>query len=112
MALQDKRVSARAKIAALWATFVLLFLYGDLIGIFRPGTIEDITNRKLYVFDINQLFLLAISVYVMIPTAMIFLSLVLKANLVRWLSIIIAIIYTLTALGSAIGDDYAYYISS
>lgn len=108
--LEDIKINIKLKLSALWVTLVLLYGYGDLIGFFRPGTLKEIMDGKAYVFDITQGFLLSISIYVIIPALMVFLSLVLKPKLNRWANIILGVIYGATTLLSAIGDDYAYYI--
>jgi hypothetical protein len=107
--LEDIQVPIRYRLAALWTSTMFLFAYGDIIGFFRPGTIEEVMSGKIFVFNISQGFLLGISAYILIPSVMVFLSLVLKPRLNRMLNIIFGIIYILTAVGSAIGDEFAYY---
>ncbi len=40
--LEDVKIDVKLKIAALWATVMLLFAYGDIFGYFRPGFIGEI----------------------------------------------------------------------
>ena len=54
--------------------------------------------------------MLAISIYVAIPAAMIFLSLVLKPRFNRWANVVLGAVYGATIFLSTIGDDYVYYV--
>jgi hypothetical protein len=65
------------------AGMMFLYAYGDIFAYFRPGFIEDVMAGEVFAFEINQVFLLAISVYVAIPALMVFLSLVLTPRFSR-----------------------------
>jgi hypothetical protein len=65
--LEDTAVPVKLKLAASWAALMFLYAYGDIFAYFRPGFIEDVMARKVDDFEINQLFLFAISFYVAIP---------------------------------------------
>ena len=38
----SSKVDVRAKLSALWAATVLLYLYADVLSLFRPGQLADI----------------------------------------------------------------------
>jgi hypothetical protein len=59
---------------------------------------------------VTQAFLVAASVYVAIPSGMVFLSLVLRPHVSRWANIAVGAIYALTIVASAIGEGWAYSI--
>jgi uncharacterized protein DUF6326 len=107
--LEDMRVPVKLKLSALWATLMFLYAYGDIFAYFRPGFIEDVMDGEVFAFEINQVFLLAISIYVAIPAVMVVLVLILKAGISRWVNIVVGLIYASTILLSTIGDDYVYY---
>lgn len=60
-ALEDIKVNVKLKLAALWASFMFLYIYVDYFHLFMPGSIEDILAGKMFVFDITQLALLTVS---------------------------------------------------
>ena len=60
--------------------------------------------------EITQVFLLAVSVYIAIASVMIFLSLVLRPTVCRWTNIVLAILYSVSIVASAIGETDAYYL--
>ena len=107
--LEDVKLPVKLKLSAAWAALMFLYAYGDIFAYFRPGFIEDVMAGEVFAFEINQLFLLAISIYVALPALMVVLSLILKARLNRWSNIVLGGIYAATILLSTIGEDYVYY---
>lgn len=92
-ALEDIKVSVQLKLAALWASLMFIYIYVDYFHLYMPGMLEEILKGKVFVFDITQGFLLAVSVSMTIPALMIFLSVALPANVNRWTNIIIAAVF-------------------
>jgi Family of unknown function (DUF6326) len=109
-ALEDVKIPVKLKLSALWAATLFLYAYGDIFGFFRPDVIESVKAGKIAGFQINQVFLLAVSIYILIPSAMVFLALVLKPEVNRWANLIISVAYFATIVLSAIGETWAYYI--
>ena len=109
-ALEDVKIPVKLKLSALWAATLFLYAYGDIFGFFRPDVIESVKAGKIAGFQINQGFLLAVSIYILIPSAMVFLTLVLKPEVNRWANLIISVAYFATIVLSAIGETWAYYI--
>ena len=109
-ALEDVKIPVKLKLSALWAATLFLYAYGDIFGFFRPDVIESVKAGKIAGFQINQVFLLAISIYILIPSAMVFLALVLKPEVNRSANLIISVAYFATIVLSAIGETWAYYV--
>jgi hypothetical protein len=108
--LADPKINVRLKLAALWTATLILFAYGDIFGLFRPGFIDDIKAKKAVGFHIDQAFLLGVSAYIFLATVMIFLSLTLKPVLTRSTNIVLGTLYAASILLSCIGESWAYYI--
>jgi hypothetical protein len=108
--LEDVKIPVKIKLSASWAALMFLYAYGDIFAYFRPGFIEDVMAGEVFAFEINQVFLLAISIYVAIPALMVVLSLSLKPSVNRWSNIVLGGIYAVTILLSTIGEGYGYYI--
>src|SRR5919201_1373398 len=106
---EDLRVNVRLKIAALWAATLFLFAYGDIFGFFRPGTIQDVMAGKVAGIQVSQGFLLATSVYIAIPSAMVFLTLVLRPAINRWTNVVLAGLYAASVVLLSVGETWAYY---
>ncbi|TMF86185.1 MAG: hypothetical protein E6I07_09115 [Chloroflexi bacterium] len=109
-ALEDVKIPVKLKLSALWAATLFLYAYGDIFGFFRPDVIESVKAGKIAGFQINQVFLLAVSIYILIPSAMVFLALVLKPEVNRWANLIVSVAYFATIVLSAIGETWAYYV--
>ena len=83
----------RIKLAALWTSFMFLYIYVDYFHLYMPSALEDILAGKLFVFKITQIALLAGLTSVTIPALMISLSIILTAKVNRWTNIIVATVY-------------------
>ncbi len=108
--LEDAKINVKIKLAALWLTVNLLYIYVDVYSFFRPGIIEDAIAGKVWEFQITQVWLLGVIILMTIPSLMVFLSLVLPAKVNRWTNIIVGILHIVLALGTTIGESWAYYI--
>lgn len=109
-ALEDVKVPVKLKLSALWAATLFLYAYGDIIGFFRPDVVAAIKAGKIAGFEINQVFLFGVSVYILIPSAMVVLSLVMRPEVSRWANLVLGVAYLLTNAASAIGESWAYYV--
>jgi len=106
---QDYWINPRVKIAALWASMLFVFVYVDLFSLYRADIRADITAGKISAFTIGQGFLFGVTAYVVVPSLMVFLSLVLPARVTRTSNLILAVLYVVTIAGGAIGE-WNYYI--
>lgn len=108
--LEDVKVPVRLKLSALWASMMFLFAYGDIFTGYRTDVIEDLRAGELGGFEVNEAFLLATSIYVAIPSLMVFLSLVLRPAVDRRTNLVVGAVYAVTIALSAIGEGWAYFI--
>lgn len=107
---RDSWNNPRLKIAALWASMLSIFVYVDLFSLFRADIRADLEAGKMFAFTVGQGFLLGATVYVMVPSLMVFLSLVLPPKVVRLSSIVLGILYAVTVAGGAVGESNYYYV--
>lgn len=108
--LKDIKVSLKLKLAALWASFMFLYIYVDYFHLYMPGALEDMLADKVFVFEVTQTFLLAALVSVTIPGLMIFLSVALPAKVNRWANIIIAAVYIPYTLFNLAGEAWMHMV--
>ena len=106
---QDYWINPRIKIAALWTAMLFIFAYVDLFGLFRSDVRADIEAGKVFAFTIGQGVLLGMTIYVIVPSLMVFLSLVLPVRVTRMANLVLAVIYAVTVAGGSIGE-WNYYI--
>jgi len=94
MKLSDVEVPVRVKLSALWASVMFLYVYGDFFGLFKPGKLAEMQAGRTPVGATTQGILVAFAVVMAIPSAMVFLSLVLKASVARWANILLGLLYS------------------
>ena len=106
---QPSHVNVRNKVSALWTSMLFVFAYVDLFSLYRPDVRADLGAGEIGGFAVNQSFLLATTVYVAIPSLMVFFTLILRPRVNRITNIALGIIYALTIIAGAIGE-WNYYI--
>jgi Family of unknown function (DUF6326) len=106
--LDEQKVSVRAKLAALWTSFMFLYIYVDYFHLYMPGTLKDILEGKVFKFEISQAFLIAALISVSIPAIMISFSATLPAKLCRWTNLIIASLFIPYTLFNLVGDAWPH----
>ncbi len=109
MTLAPERVYVRMKIAALWTSMMFIVAYVDIFGFYRPDYRADIEAGEVSGFTIGQSFLLGTTIYVAIPSLMVFFAVVLQPRINRIDNVILCVVYALTILVAAIGE-WNYYI--
>lgn len=106
---RDSWINPRVKIAALWGSMLFVFVYVDLFSLYRADVRADIEAGKIFAFSIGQGFLLGVTLYIALPSLMVFLSLVLPVKATRMANLVLAVLYALTIVGGAVGE-WNYYI--
>jgi hypothetical protein len=102
-------VNVRIKISALWTSMLFVFAYVDLFSLYQPDFRAEVEAGEIGGFTVNQSFLLGTTVYVVIPSLMVFCALILRPRVNRIANIALSIVYVLTIIAAAIGE-WNYYI--
>jgi len=108
-ALLDAPVPVRLKLAALWTSVMFLYVYVDIFGFFKPGTVADILDGRVWEFDITQGWAFGALVLMAIPSLMIALSLLLPARATRWTNVIVGALFILVSAFNVLGETWSYY---
>jgi hypothetical protein len=103
------QLGVRSKLSALWATLMFLYVYADVLSLYRPGEIDDIRAGKMGPVDASQGTLLVASVVVIVPALMVVLSLLLPSRINRWTNIAAGVVFTLVNIANVIGESWVYY---
>ncbi len=107
--MEDVKINVKIKLSGLWVAVMLLYIYGDLFGFYKPGFMEEVIAGE--VPRGSQISLVGAAILMAIPAIMVFLSLTLKAKANRWANIILGIIYTGVMLFTMfLPGVWAYYI--
>lgn len=108
--LEGERVPIRLKLSALWASFMFLYVYVDILAFFKPGTIADILVGRVWEFEISQPWALGALVLMTIPALMVFLSLALPAGVARWTNLVVGSLYVPVSIFNVVGESWwAFY---
>jgi len=98
-------------LSALWIAMLIVFAYVDIFGFFRADILEAALDGKVATMGvtIDQVFLVFTTVYILIPTLMVVLSLVLRPRVNRVVNIVVALVYAVSIIAACIGETWAYY---
>lgn len=101
-----KMEDVKVKLSTLWVVVMLNMIMADVLSLYIPGALEELTG---FAGDtpIPQIMLFA-AIMMEIPIAMIFLSRVLKYRANRWANIIAGVITILFVVGG--GSTSPHYI--
>jgi len=92
--LDDMKVHVKLKIAALWTSLMLCYVYGDYFGLYKPGKLQGMLDGRMGPLgQITQNVLLGTAVLMAIPAVMVYMSVALKPSVNRWLNIILGAAY-------------------
>jgi len=109
---QPAGVNVRMKISALWTAMLFVFAYVDIFSLYRPDFRADVEAGVIGGFTVNDPFLLGTTMYVVIPSLMVFGALVLRPRINRIANIGLGIIYAFTIIAGAIGEWNYYMLGS
>lgn len=108
--LEDIRVNVKMILAGLWTSVTLCYLYGDYFELYTPGKTKGLVEGT-NLLD-TPVKLLTAAVVLAIPAVMVFLSLILKPAVNRFLNIAVGIFFTIVMLFiglSSFSDWYLFY---
>ena len=114
--LKDHKTNIKIKLAALWTTLMFFYIYADYFELKTPGKIERTINLETPVGEVTPGLLVIFAIILIIPSAMIFLSVFLKPKINKWLNIIIASLWSVMSVLIIIGDIsgiggwYSFYL--
>lgn len=110
--LHNATVDVKVVLSGLWISMLFVFAYVDIFGFFREDVINGALARELpgAGFAINQTFLALTTIYILIPSLMLVVSLLAPPKLNRRANLIVAVVYTATIAASMVGESWVYYL--
>jgi hypothetical protein len=106
--LEDIKINLKLKLAALWTSFMFLYIYVDYFHLYMPHSLENMLAGKVFTFEVTPLFLLIVLAAAAIPVLMIFLSIAMPAKINRWTNIIVATIHIPYMLFNLAGEAWVH----
>ena len=89
--LEDVKINVKIKLSALWAALMFLYTYGDILGFYTPGNLEQLISGEIEGIQLTEGLLIINAVSMAIQSVMIFLSVALKANANRWANLVLGV---------------------
>jgi hypothetical protein len=109
--LDDVKVHVKLKLTALWASTMFCYAYGDYFELYIPGKMQGMLEGKMEPLGpVTQEILLGTSILMIVPSVMVFLSLVLPPLINKWLNIGLGVIYTAIMLLIAAKGGWSFYV--
>ncbi len=105
--LENPEVNIRIKIASLWASVTLCYLYGDYFELYTPEKINSLLTGENNLDSPSKL--LIASIVLAIPSVMVAASILLKPKICRIANIISGTVFTLMMLIIAINSFTLWY---
>jgi len=109
--LENQKVNIKIKLAALWASVIFCYLYGDYYELYTPDKVNSLITGE-NVLDSPTKLLIA-SIVMAIPSVMVAASIILKPKINRILNIFFGTIFTLMMLYIGIfsmTEWYSFYV--
>ena len=110
--LQDTKVDVKIVLAGLWTSMLFVFAYVDIFGFWRADVINGALTREVpgVGFDINQTFLVGTTIYILIPSLMVVVSLLARSRVNRISNLVVSVVYAATVAVSVLGETWIYYL--
>ncbi len=106
------QINVKLKLSALWVALMLVYIYADIISLFKPGVLDEMTAGRMGPFPATQGSLFAAAILMLIPAVMVALSISLKPRVNRWTNVVLGVLYTFVNIGNLLGEAWAYYVLS
>lgn len=110
--LHDTAVDVKIVLSGLWTTMLFVFAYVDIFGFWRADVIRGALTGEVpgVGFDIDQVFLVLCTLYILIPSLMVVVSLLAPARTNRRANIVVSLVYAGTVAVSIVGETWIYYV--
>lgn len=106
--LENPKVSIKIKLAALWASVTLCYLYGDYFELYAPGKVNSLISGENNLD--SPVKLLIASIILSISCVMVAASVILKAPINRILNIVFGVVFTLMMLVIGVLSTHEWYL--
>ena len=105
----DAPVPVRIKLAALWTSVMLCYMYCDYFELYVPGKLQSMLDGRMGPLGaVTQGVLVGTAVMMIIPSLMVFLSVALSARASRALNIVFGVLYSVIMM-FAIRGTWTFY---
>ncbi len=110
--LRDTKVDVKVVLCSLWISMLFVFAYVDIFGFWRADVINGALAGEVpgTVFEVGQAFLAFTTIYILIPSLMVIVSLIAPARWNRRANIAVSLTYLASVVVSIVGETWVYFI--
>ena len=110
--LQDSKVDEKVVLSGLWISMLFVFAYVDIFGFWRADIIKGSLAGQVpgVGFEIDQTFLSLATVYILVPSLMVVVSLLAPARVNRVANLVVSLLYLASIVPNVVGETWIYYI--
>jgi hypothetical protein len=110
--LQDSKVDTKVVLSGLWVSMLFVFAYVDIFGFWRADVINGALAGEVpgAGFEIDQTFLTLTSLYVLVPSLMVVVSLLAPARVNRRANIGVSLLYVASIVVAVVGETWIYFL--
>lgn len=110
--LQDARVDEKIVLSGLWISLLFVFAYVDILGFWRTDIVNGALSGEVpgTGFEIDQTFLALTTIYLLVPSLMVVVSLLSPARINRVVNLLLSPLYTASVVVTVVGENWVYYI--
>ena len=105
---KDPKVPVKVKLASLWTSVTLCYLYGDYFELYTPGKVNSLISGENNLD--SPVKLLTASIILAISSIMVAGSVILKAQVNRILNIVFGTIFTMMMLVIGVLSTHEWYL--
>lgn len=106
----DAKIHVKVRLSTFWAALMFLYIYADVLSLYKPGQLDEIMNGRMGPFQVSQAALLIASLLVILPALMVPLALTLKPIVNRWTNVALGLVFTIVNINNLIGETWIYYL--
>jgi len=106
--LENPKVNIKIKLAALWTSVTLCYLYGDYFELYTPDKVNSLISGENNLDSPTKL--LIASIILAISSVMVAASVILKPKLNRILNIIFGVLFTIMQIAIGIYTTHEWYL--
>ncbi len=108
---QDNRVDVKLVLSGMWIAMLFVSAYVDIFAFFRKDVLRaglDGPDLSGMTQPVDQMLLTAALLYILLPSLMVVLSLILRPRANRVTNMAVSLLYAVTVAVSCIGETWVY----
>jgi hypothetical protein len=108
----SEKIDTKVLLSTLWIVVMINMAYADILGLFIPGTLEEVAKTSVSTGTTIPQLMLGGAIMLEIPIVMILLSRVLKFKANRWANIIASVITIVYVVGAGALSPHYIFIAT